>query len=695
MKRRTLDASKLRRPIRRSRITDSVHGSWLLYLRFFIVWLLVITMDFLLEFRFEFLWPFWLLIRSIYDSFRYQGLGLTILFFVVTLCADLLCLVVLPVHWLFFAASTYVWVHFVWNTDRGPCLPTLSLWLLFVYVEASVRLRGIKTIPFHLDLCRPFAAHCIGYPMVSLGYGFKSYVGCRIKQYKQEDVSKENDFYHQLISYALPLELQKQTNDKVLPGRTSDDSLTLINRKAQPPVLTNGINTKTDVEALLAREASKRGLRLSDLKADIEDKQGALSLTDLELISNIPAKTISIDRKALANGDYENGGVRLAGSKTKTDSRRITFKTNQRVLNSEIIVDDDDNNESDSSESTASSGILKTSSNNSPKSARDSKAIEASLQARIRDENQARRRLESQTSQLESDMKRLRFELHSSRQQETELRAQLNTNYANERYLKSEISRLRTECDGFQQKITSLSNTSKQDKVSVTSLEKKLKIEREARNNLEQQLKESKKKSKLESDAFTSQRDNHDTCVAKRQDLEQELVHMRGKMTDQEERIAELDAENEELKRKSQDNEGLKLKKETELLYSALTAMQGKNTHLENSLSSETRLKLDLFSALGDTRRQLEIVQGQLAVKEKDLEAFKAKIAEVMAVMPQNYSDGSLAGFVSHGNHVDASGGGLVKTSSYMPTTSSYLPTTSSYMPTTSSYNPVTKNGIL
>ncbi len=48
--------------------------SWLLYLRFFIVWLLVITMDFLLEFRFEFLWPFWLLIRSIYDSLRYQGL---------------------------------------------------------------------------------------------------------------------------------------------------------------------------------------------------------------------------------------------------------------------------------------------------------------------------------------------------------------------------------------------------------------------------------------------------------------------------------------------------------------------------------------------------------------------------------------------------------------------------------------------
>ena len=26
------------------------------------------------HFRFEYLWPFWLLVRSIYDSFKYQGL---------------------------------------------------------------------------------------------------------------------------------------------------------------------------------------------------------------------------------------------------------------------------------------------------------------------------------------------------------------------------------------------------------------------------------------------------------------------------------------------------------------------------------------------------------------------------------------------------------------------------------------------
>ena len=224
-------------------------------------------------------------------------------------------------------------------------------------------------------------------------------------------------------------------------------------------------------------------------------------------------------------------------------------------------------------------------------------------------------------------------------------------------------------------RITSLSTASKQDKLNISSLEKKYKTERETRQNIEQQLKESKKKSQ----DMTNQRENHDSCVAKRQDLEKELVSMREKFTSYEDKISDLENENEKLKKKSVDNEGLKLKKETELLYSALTAMQGKNTHLENSLSSETRIKLDLFSALGDTRRQLEILQNQLKDKEKELETFKGKFAEAMAVMPQNFADSSLTGFLSpdqtHGDNA------MVKTSSYLPTTSSYVP--------------LTKNGIL
>lgn len=45
----------------------------------------------------------------------------------------------------------------------------------------------------------------------------------------------------------------------------------------------------------------------------------------------------------------------------------------------------------------------------------------------------------------------------------------------------------------------------------------------------------------------------------------------------------------------------------TEVLMSALQAMQDKNSTLEKNLSAETRVKLDLFSALGEAKRQLEI----------------------------------------------------------------------------------------
>lgn len=44
-----------------------------------------------------------------------------------------------------------------------------------------------------------------------------------------------------------------------------------------------------------------------------------------------------------------------------------------------------------------------------------------------------------------------------------------------------------------------------------------------------------------------------------------------------------------------------------EVLMAALAAMQDKTHHLENSLSAETKLKMELLSAFGESKRQLEI----------------------------------------------------------------------------------------
>lgn len=57
--------------------------------------------------------------------------------------------------------------------------------------------------------------------------------------------------------------------------------------------------------------------------------------------------------------------------------------------------------------------------------------------------------------------------------------------------------------------------------------------------------------------------------------------------------------------------------RDTDLLMSALSAMQEKNSHLENSLSAENRVKLDLFSALGEAKRQLELRDSKLYCSDR------------------------------------------------------------------------------
>ncbi|XP_006539163.1 macoilin isoform X1 [Mus musculus] len=251
MKRRNADCSKLRRPLKRNRITEGIYGSTFLYLKFLVVWALVLLADFVLEFRFEYLWPFWLFIRSVYDSFRYQGLAFSVFFVCVAFTSNIICLLFIPIQWLFFAASTYVWVQYVWHTERGVCLPTVSLWILFVYIEAAIRFKDLKN--FHVDLCRPFAAHCIGYPVVTLGFGFKSYVSYKMRLRKQKEVQKENEFYMQLLQQALPPEqqmLQKQEKEaeEAAKGLPDMDSSILIHHNGGIPANKKLSTTLPEIE---------------------------------------------------------------------------------------------------------------------------------------------------------------------------------------------------------------------------------------------------------------------------------------------------------------------------------------------------------------------------------------------------------------------------------------------------------------
>lgn len=64
-------------------------------------------------------------------------------------------------------------------------------------------------IPTVLIICPvSFCVHSIGYPVVTLGFGFKSYVSYKMRLRKQKEVQKENEFYMQLLQQALPPEQQ-------------------------------------------------------------------------------------------------------------------------------------------------------------------------------------------------------------------------------------------------------------------------------------------------------------------------------------------------------------------------------------------------------------------------------------------------------------------------------------------------------
>lgn len=67
--------------------------------------------------------------------------------------------------------------------------------------------------------------------MVTLGFGFKSYVSYKMRLRKQKEVQKENEFYMQLLQQALPPEQQMlQRQEKEAEEGETHATQTFINK---------------------------------------------------------------------------------------------------------------------------------------------------------------------------------------------------------------------------------------------------------------------------------------------------------------------------------------------------------------------------------------------------------------------------------------------------------------------------------
>ena len=171
--------------------------------------------------------------------------------------------------------------------------------------------------------------------------------------------------------------------------------------------------------------------------------------------------------------------------------------------------------------------------------------------------------------------------------------------FAGERTLKSEISNLQVEKSLLESRVKGLMSTRADEKATLSSLERKLAEERRQKTDFQIKLEtERKVKKEAASAEKTAQQNQTRSEVAK---LEAEMNTLRSELDRARDRCETAEREAYQL-RSYKEVHG-----DPEVLVNALKGVQEKNRQLEIKLSEETKVKLDLFSALGEAKREIGI----------------------------------------------------------------------------------------
>lgn len=113
--------------------------------------------------------------------------------------------------------------------------------------------------------------------------------------------------------------------------------------------------------------------------------------------------------------------------------------------------------------------------------------------------------------------------------------------------------------------------------------------------------------------------------------LEKEKSALSSQLAERQEQLR-INRQEHELYRLQSQTELSRLKKEMEALKTKVTSLQEKNIKLANDLKSETRIKMDMFEHMGSAKHEKEFIEAKLQKRDREIDALKAKIAELMAV---------------------------------------------------------------
>ena len=84
----------------------------------------------------------------IFKNIYFQAFS--VFFICIALTSDMICFLFIPVHWLFFAASTYVWVQYVWHTGPAPEFEKIYFYDLLIFREGNLPTNSIPLATLRL-----------------------------------------------------------------------------------------------------------------------------------------------------------------------------------------------------------------------------------------------------------------------------------------------------------------------------------------------------------------------------------------------------------------------------------------------------------------------------------------------------------------------------------------------------------------
>ena len=526
----------------------------------------------------------------------------------------------MPVQWLFFTASTYVWFQYIFNnTEKGICLQTFTVWLIFVYVEATVRIKELKNMPSNLDLCRPMAASCIGYPFVSLGFGVKKYLNYKIMLRRQKEMQKENELtfntVNRLHEYERINESSLNNNVNLYQNSNNIEQANDQFANEQSDLAAAARNEQTqsiDEETEEERRISKQSI-YSKLEEDEDEDSNCYKngTSNIGLIIENLIRLMTTYLNIAIFGKCLNLINRFLNFKNSNDRTKQSFESSSSSSFNNNINDNNNINNSSSIQDNNSSFVNDSSSSSQDKIELDKETSVSNQSDQLNSSEPLRLdKLKKIKQENKNEIKKLRNELQAFKQSESEFKDKLSKMQGSRNEFKFQCNKLQHDNTVLQDKIQNYQNNKQQEKNTICELEKRLQEERTRRIQLDSKL-----------NKYSKVVECGDQCKQKRLDYEDNLNRLNDEF-----RMKELKFF------KSKDDS---LQKET-LLLAALNEMRERNAQLESNLREETKLKLELFSVLGETRRKLEINQLLLFQKSKEVNDLNTRLSELMNVMPNS-----------------------------------------------------------